>query len=126
MPVEPRLTWATDAENRLNEVPEGAMRKLTRQRVEVLARQRGQNIVTLELLEAKLHQWYLSSARITREAAWTQDALRRIERIPESVRGMIVRATEAYARNQGIDEISAETLNMAGSHWGDTGRFHQP
>lgn len=126
MPVERRLTWATDAEDRLNMVPEGAMRSLTRQRVEVLARQRDQNIVTLELLESKLRQWSEGSAQIKREAAWTQDALRRIERIPESVRGMVVRATEAYAKDDGIDEISEETLNMARSHWGDTGRFHGP
>lgn len=126
IPSEDQLAWTPEAQARLRQVPEGVMRELTRQRVEKLARRLGQSTVTLEVLAAKYREWAGGSARAAREMAWTEEALRRIERIPEFVRGMIVQATEAYARQRCIAEISPEILDEARRHWGETGRFHRP
>ncbi|MBI4213399.1 MAG: PCP reductase family protein [Chloroflexi bacterium] len=120
------LTWTSEAEARLCLVPEGAMRDLTRQRVEHLARRKGQDVVTVELMEAKYHQWAEGSVRVTGEMDWTEEAKQRVERVPTFVRGMVVKAVEAYATSQGLAEITPGTVEEAKTFWGETGRFHQP
>lgn len=121
-----RLLWAPDAEARLRQVPEGVMRELTRQRVEVLARRLGRPAVSRDVLEAKYRKWANGSARVTTEMAWSDEARRRIERIPEFVRGMVAEAIEAYAAQHGIAEIPPELIDEARRHWAETGHFHRP
>jgi hypothetical protein len=39
---------------------------------------------------------------------------------------MVMQAIEAYARDKGLTEITADTVDEAKGFWGATGRFHQP
>ncbi len=126
MAGEGELAWTEEAEARLREVPESVMRELTRQRVEVLARRLGRSAVTLDVVEAKYGEWAEGSARAAAEMAWTQEALQRMERIPQFVRGMVRKAIEAYAADRGITEISPEIVDETRRHWEGTGRFHRP
>ncbi len=126
MPIDKALTWTSEAQARLQQVPEETSRDFTRQRVEALAHKLGLFEVTLELMDTKSEQWADGSERATSEMPWTEDASRRIERIPPFVRGMVVQAAEAYARSHGLSEISASTLDEVKSFWGETGRFHRP
>ena len=126
MATKKRLTWTQDAQARLQQVPDGVSRELTRQRVERLAQQRGLSIVTVDLMETKYHQWAEGSAKATSEMTWTQDATERIKRIPDFVKGMVVQAVEAYARGRGLSEITGDVVGEAKGLWGETGRFHQP
>lgn len=120
------LMWTEEAKVRLRRVPEGVMREMTRQRVERLARQRGLSRVTGELLEAKYGQWGDGSAQASSELAWTEEAKQRLERVPAFVRGMVVKAIEAYALSRGRVEITPAIVDEAKTFWGETGRFHQP
>ncbi len=126
MTCQDSLTWTKDAQARLRRVPEGVMRELTRQRVQKLARARGQSTVTIDLLEAKYRQWSGGSAPATSKLPWTEQARLDVERIPQFVRGMVMQAIEAYARDKGLTEITADTVDEAKRFWGATGRFHQP
>ena len=126
MSPESPLAWTPEAEARLRQVPEGVMRELTRQRVEKLARLRGQPTVTMELVQEKYQQWLEGSAQATSEMAWTQEARGRMERVPTFVRGMVVSAVEAYARDRGTREITSELVDEAKRFWAETGHFHQP
>ncbi len=119
-------TWTKDAQARLQRVPEGIMRDMTRQRVEKLARARGQSTVTVDLLAAKYRQWSVGSAQATSDLPWTEQARLSVERIPQFVRGMVMQAIEAYARDKGLTEITADTVDEAERFWGATGRFHHP
>jgi len=47
------------------------------------------------------------------EIPWTPDGLDELNKIPGFVRGKIKKKTEAYAREQGIEEISAEVIYAA-------------
>ncbi len=120
------LSWTPDAKARLQRVPEGAMREMTRQRVERLARQRGQSTVTAELMGAKYRQWAEGSAQAGSHMAWTDEARERIERVPSFVKGMAEEALEAYARSRQIGQITTEVLDEAMRFWRETGRFHSP
>lgn len=126
MGTENRLTWTADAHTRLQQVPDGVSRDLTRQRVERLARQRGFSTVTVDLMETKYHQWAEGSAKAISDMTWTQEATERVERIPDFVRGMVVKAVEDYARERDLSEITGDVLGEAKGLWGETGRFHQP
>jgi hypothetical protein len=48
------LTWTPEAEQRLTRVPAGFMRNMTRSRIENLAHEKGQTVVTLETAEAAI------------------------------------------------------------------------
>ncbi len=41
---------------------------------------------------------------------WTADALRRIERVPSFVRGVVTTRMETYAREHGHAEVSADLM----------------
>lgn len=120
------LAWTEEATGRLRQVPAGLMRELTRQRVENLARQRGQALVTVELMATKYYQWAEGSAQASSEMPWTEEARQRVARIPAFVRGMVVKAIEAYALSQGLAEITPDIVDEAKTFWEKTGRFHQP
>ena len=124
--AETSLAWAPEAQARLEQVPEGLMRELTRQRVERLAHRLGNPVVTVDMMDAKYRQWAVGSEQATSEMTWTDEAQARIERIPSFVRGMVVNAVEAYAHLQGLAEITPTTLDEAKKHWGHTGQFHLP
>lgn len=120
------IPWTAEAASRLEQVPEGVMRELTRQRVERLARQLGQSTVTVELMDEKYREWAEGSAKATSELVWTESAQSRIERVPSLVRGMVQQAVEAYAQKRGILEVTPEILEEAQQFWADSGRFHHP
>lgn len=126
MASEESLAWTPEAEARLGQVPEGEVREMTRQRVEVLARQMGLSTVTVELVEDKYLQWEKKSPESGGEMAWTEEAEQRMERVPTFVRGMVVKAIEAYATKQGAAEVTSELVDEAKGSWGETGRFHEP
>ncbi len=124
--VEELLTWTPGAQARLQQVPEGLMRELTRQRVERLAQRLGNPVVTVDMMDAKYRQWAIGSEQATSEMAWTDEARERIDRVPLFVRGMIVGAIEAYASSQGASQITPGIVDEAKELWGETGQFHRP
>ncbi|HAL47937.1 MAG: hypothetical protein FI707_07285 [SAR202 cluster bacterium] len=120
------VEWTSDALERLQRVPVGMARDMTRQRVEALAVEQGKSSVTPDMIEAKYHQWGEGSAKASSELVWTDAASERVQRIPKFVRGMVVKAVEEYAHREGQTEITPEMLDEAKGFWGDTGRFHNP
>lgn len=123
--TEDKLSWAPEAEARLELVPE-AMRQLTRRRVEKHARRLGESTVTLAVVEDKYRQWARGSVSVASDSdmSWTEDAVLVVSRIPEFVRGMVVKTIEDDARLNGITEITREIVDEAGRKWRETGRFH--
>jgi len=118
------LTWDAAAEARLERVPEGFMRTLTRQRVEAFAHRTGVDRVTLDVVEGKFAEWRAGSERQQRELPWDDAAWQRVARIPDVVRGMIVKEVERCARELGATRVTADTLEKASGTWSRTGLFH--
>jgi len=123
--VEDALPWTPEAEAHLDPVPE-VMRQLTRERLEMHARDLGRSAVTLDVVEDMFRIVTQGSAGASSEMTWSEDARRRIERIPEAVRGMVVKMIEANARSRGILEISSDLVGEAAQRWSETRRFHEP
>ncbi len=116
--------WSEEAKQRLQKVPEGFMRDLTRQRIEAYAQRNGMTEITPQLIAEKYREWGDGSEKLQRQLDWSDEALQRIERIPDFVRGMVVKEVERCAREQGIDTVTPASLSKAMGRWEDMGQFH--
>jgi hypothetical protein len=117
------LPWSEEAAAALDTVPE-VMREMTRRRLEMHARDLGRPAVTDEVVGDLLGIVARGSARVTREMTWSQEAIARVERIPEVVRGMVVKMIESDARRRGITEVTGALVGEAAQRWSETLRFH--
>jgi len=118
------LIWTEEGEARMQSVPAGFMRDLTRKRVEAFARRTGVNRIDNALIDAKYEHWAKGSAGQHAEMAWEGDALARVERIPAFVRGMVIREVERCAREIGADVVGQAALDRASHAWEVGGTFH--
>ncbi len=116
--------WTEAAQQRMQKVPEGFMRDLTRQRVETFAQHKGVTDITPELIDEKYREWGEGSEKQQCQLSWNDDAQQRIERIPDFVRGMVIKEVERCARKQGSDTVTLEILGQAMSSWEGMGAFH--
>ncbi len=120
------VAWTREATERLDRVPEGPMRELTRQRVEAMVRRYGGSTVTVELVESKYGQWRDSGPPQTPTLRWSEQATERVNRIPSFVRGPVVEAIERYAVSRGTARVTSEIVDESKCHWKVAGHFHQP
>jgi len=122
--AECESTWDEGARARLAKIPEGFMRDMTMQRVETYARKKGVDTITAELMDGKYAEWGEGSAKQTREMTWEEDALERARRIPDFVRGMVIKEVERCARELGFESVTTEALEKARDTWMQNGVFH--
>ena len=118
------LQWSAKAEARMTKIPEGFMRDMTRQRVEVFARKNGVQTITDELVGEKYAEWGAGSAKQKRAMEWDDDAAARVARIPDFVRGMVELEVERCARELGLERVTAAAVDKAGNAWKGSGEFH--
>jgi hypothetical protein len=118
------IHWSAAAEARMARIPAGAIRDLTRSRIEAFARRRGVTEIDSELVDEKYAEWGAGSQQQAMQLAWTPESLQRIERIPEFVRGMVVKEVERCARAMGLDAVTPEVLERARGTWSKRGGFH--
>lgn len=118
------LKWDIDAMERLEKIPAGFMRDMTRWRIEKTARGKGLAVVTHDVLQEKYDYWADGSAKVERRFSWTKEAEEKIERIPPFVRGMVIKEIEALAEKRGLKEVVPELLSEAKEMWGASMEFH--
>ncbi|MFQ5902589.1 MAG: universal stress protein [Candidatus Binatia bacterium] len=116
--------WTEEAEKVLERVPVGFMRDMTRWRVEEFARAKGCRIITPEVVREKYELWGEGSAKVVSRIPWTEEAKKRIERIPNFVRGMIVKEAERHAKEMGLSQVTPAVLASVKRKWGETFDFH--
>jgi nucleotide-binding universal stress UspA family protein len=118
------LTWDSAAMQRLSRVPEGFVRTMTQRRVEAFARRKGEAVVTSELLAEKYSEWAGGSAKQSAHLQWDDSAWDRIQRIPEFVRGMVIKEMENCAQQLGVDSVTTDVMAHASDTWSAGGAFH--
>jgi nucleotide-binding universal stress UspA family protein len=125
---EHHFTWTPEAEARLRQVPEFC-RELTRWRVEWTAFREGLgNVITPGVMDRKYGMWGEISHAIQASGPtmpWDEDARRRIDRVPDFVRGQVIQAVEGNARALGHDRVTSEVLDRVIEKWISTGDFHE-
>jgi rubrerythrin len=119
------LEWDEKALARLERVPAGFMRTMTRCRIEQWARKFARDRVSLDVVEAKYASWAEGSQGLQMELDWSADAVQRIERIPDFIRPRVVREIEGHARAVGQSRVTGDVLDRVMSNWGGAqGGFH--
>jgi nucleotide-binding universal stress UspA family protein/histone H3/H4 len=119
-----KAEWTEEAEQRIESVPEGFMRQLTRQRIESFAGRKSVNRIDNALIDAKYAEWGEGSSGQEMTMVWQDEALSRIQRIPDFVRPMVIREVERCADDMGAASVGIEALNKASSAWEQGGAFH--
>ncbi len=118
------FTWAEDAETRMEKIPEGFMREMSRKRVEAFARKHQIETITEALVEEKYSEWAQGSAKQSHNMEWDENAAARIARIPDFVRGMVELEIERTAQELDLDRVTSEAVDAASKMWEGSGAFH--
>jgi nucleotide-binding universal stress UspA family protein len=120
----PAPTWTAEAETRMERVPDGFMRTMTRRRVEAFARRHGVTTITRELIDEKYSEWGAGSAKQKTSLEWADSALDRVTRIPDFVRGMVIVEIERCARAMGRERVTDAVIDRARTVWRKAESFH--
>jgi hypothetical protein len=122
------FTWTPEAEQRLESVPDFC-REMVRWRVEWFANKRNLGrTITPDMVDGKYAAWGQVSEQIRdkgQSLPWSDEALSRLERIPESVRGEVMQAIEGNARAAGDEQVDAAHIDAMREQWQRSGDFHQ-
>jgi len=123
-PAAPGLDWTAEAMTRLEEVPAGYCRSLTQRAVVTLASQNNLDQVDIEFLEGVLKVFKQGSEAVETSIPWTANARSRIERAPDSVRGMLIREIETWAQREGLAQVDRRAVRAIKREWRSRGVFH--
>jgi len=118
------IHWSSAAETRMQKVPEGFMRDMTRQQVEDFARQKGIKTITPELVDEKYAKWAVASEKQSVSLKWEEPAWERVHRIPSFVRGVVIMEVERFAKEMGTETVTLAVFEKANAIWKKKGRFH--
>jgi len=118
------IPWTGAATARLREVPAGYCRRLTQRAVETLARQNNLQQIDVEFMQGVLKVFKQGSQTAQTSMPWTQGARDRIARAPDSVRGMLQKEIEGWAKNHGLDEVDERAVVAVKREWQAKGVFH--
>jgi nucleotide-binding universal stress UspA family protein len=107
------LFWHEEARAKLEAVPAGPAREMTRWRVEAWARRHDRVDVTPEIVDAKFAGWENSGATFVPTLPWDDDARAKMERMPGAIRAVVMRAIERHAAGHGEPRVTRDTLHAA-------------
>ena len=128
--AEYEFEWTPEAEERLEAVPDFC-REMTRWRVEWTAIKKDLGfVITPEIMDVKFEMWNEVSDAIQdrgegEELPWDDDALERLAKIPDFVKGQVMQSVIGNAEKMGCDRITNEVLDKVIEKWIETGDFHE-
>ncbi len=117
--------WDAEALAKIERVPPGFMRTMTRSRIEEWARQHGYERITLQVVEEKYANWGEGSDRVERELEWSQEALTRTEKIPDFIRPVVMREIERHVKESGAEHVTGEAMARFLETLSGDGQFHR-
>jgi rubrerythrin len=126
-----KLKWEDAAKEKLQNVPAGFMREMTKNRIEQWARKFNKTKISLQVVEAKYSSWGDGSKGLLNQTSqdtplsWTEDAQARIQRVPDFIRPMVQLEVERNARQEGQNLVDGGTLDFIMEQWGNKQHFHR-
>jgi hypothetical protein len=103
--ITSEFSWSPDASEKLERLP-AFVKPMVQSSVEAYARKHGYKTVTLQVMDDSKNE---SSNGI----AWSQDAERRLDNIPDFIRPMARREIERLAKERGLQTITAQVMDEA-------------
>jgi nucleotide-binding universal stress UspA family protein len=118
------LHWSANALQRLNKIPAGTSREMTKKATETIATQQELNEVSEDFLATVLEIFTQGSSKATTSMPWDNNAIAGIEKAPPMVRGMLMKEIEGYAQRENLKHINLTTVQHVKSQWDIGGSFH--
>jgi len=126
--LEHYFTWTPEAEARLAELP-SYCRELSRWRVEWTAFKKDLGpVITPEVMDVKFEMWGEVSTALQAKGLtmpWEPTAEKRVENMPEFVKGQVMEAIEGNARELGAERVTSEVMDRVIEKWIASGDFHE-
>ncbi|MCU7884908.1 MAG: universal stress protein [Candidatus Thiodiazotropha sp. (ex Lucinoma annulata)] len=117
-------TWTAEAKNMLHGVPIGFCRDMTINAAESMARHNGVKMVDEAFLSQVLDTIKNGSAVVETAMQWSDEARLRLQKVPDFVRGMLIREIEGWAAREGKSSIELDALDAVKAAWQQRGVFH--
>jgi nucleotide-binding universal stress UspA family protein len=121
---EMELPWEQEALARLEKIPQGSSRDMTKKATNAIALQQSVKEISLEFLEQILSIFSSGSNKVTKSLIWHSDAEDAIAKAPTIVQGMLAKEIETYAKRDGLTEVDLTTVNTIKEKWSNGGQFH--
>lgn len=118
------LIWSVNAKKYLDKIPDGFRRTMSKNEIEAFTRRNGYKAVTMDVVDERLELWGSISKKMKSEMEWDSEVKERILKIPEHIRGMVVKEMESFAKKKGEVIVSIEALNSIREKWMDSKEFH--
>lgn len=118
------LTWTKNALKRLENIPPDFKKDMTRWEIEGFARKNGFLVVSADVVDERYSIWRNIANNVKSKMIWMADVKERIKRIPETIRGMVVREMELEAERNGKDLVDMDIFEAVKAKWLQTKEFH--
>ncbi len=123
-PAETGVVWSREADVRLQSIPEGFSRDMTRKAAETIATRQGLHEIDSDFLDQILETFEAGARNAEETLPWLPEARARIERAPDMVRGMLIKEIEGWARRQGRERVDLAAVDAVKEEWQRRGVFH--
>ncbi|MGH7183698.1 MAG: PCP reductase family protein [Nitrospiraceae bacterium] len=97
------FTWSADAKEKLDRLP-SFVKPMVQSSVEAFARKQGYQTITLQVMDD-------SKSESSNGMAWTPEAEKRLENIPDFIRPMARKEVERVAKERGMATITAQVMD---------------
>lgn len=122
--LEPEMRWSEDARTKLQSVPPGYCREMTRKAAESIAENGNVAQIDGAFLQQVLNTFSQGSGKVEETLPWDEDARQRIAKAPDMVRGMLVQEIEVWVKNRGGQRVDGSAVDAAKQRWQQQGVFH--
>ena len=102
-PVISEFAWSADAKEKLDRLP-SFVKPMVQSSVEAFARKQGYKTITLQVMDD-------SKSDSSNGIAWTPEAEKRLENIPDFIRPMARKEVERVAKERGLVTITAQVMD---------------
>ncbi len=116
--------WTDEARDLIQGVPVGFCRDMTLKAAESMASAQGKAHIDSDFVNQVLATIKQGSEAISPAMPWSDEARERLTRVPDMVRGMLVREIESWVTREGGQEVTETALDAVRSQWMDRGVFH--
>ena len=121
---ESEIHWQAAALARLQRVPKGYCRDMTRRAAEAIARKSFLSEIELTFVEGLLETFKAGSSGSDATLLWDEDARTRIDRAPEMVQGMLVQEIEKWCQQNSHHRVTGAAVDAIKEIWKMDGLFH--
>jgi len=102
--LKSELAWTADAKERLERLP-AFVKPMVQSSIEAYARKQGYTTITLQVMD--------DSKSESNDVAWSPEAEKRLENIPDFIRPMARREIERLAKERGAATVTAQVMDEA-------------